>query len=1119
MAAAPSDGGGSDADTGWLSDDTGPEAEDEGDRRESSGAASSSGVERRLPQRPPDEDEPTLEYRLLGAGVSSLLEEDVASCAAARENLFALGTKSGRVHVFSHAGDFCSRARRLSSASPLDRAPTHAAPVTGVAFDARGEHVASCAADGTVSVARLGRRGSRRAMARERSAADAGRGVSVVFAGEHDCAALAVALDPRETDAARRCVVVGLADGRLVVRTFASEPPGAARTRARDESSGDFGDCSSVRDSAKTIFEGRGEGPVRAVAWAGPCVAWANDRGVKIYDIAAQTPVAFIERPRGSPPPERYPPRLVWDGDATLLAGWADCVWVIAVSPRRDSAARRAEVLEQFQTEYVVAGIAPHGEDELAILAFLETPERDEREALASEKETTSTNRRVPPASRPEMRVVRRRSAGAAETSRDALGVDGYAAFRPEEYALVSPSRERGFGGATDARSESASPPRLAYLLASPKALVAARARTRAERIAWFSSRNDFDAALELCDEDERFGGGDDAKTSKTSKTSRDAVVTAYVEHLLRECGGVGNADADVDAKREALEALCRLCPRLFRGDAALWEKWLFRFARGASERDARATLATIAPYVPTANPALRPEAYELILHAFLAFPEDHARFLATVKAWPGSLYGVAGMVSAARRAVSALAREKKSAGKDAEHVPNTIATLREALAELYLLDGQRERALAAHLALGRPSVLDFVARHDLLSLVAADGDALRRAVAPLALLDPHKAVALFVDRRDVAPPELVAAHLARAAAETTFGDDFRVVQHESEFRPRAQTDEESAARGGDLGARETYHLYLRRLFAVDKAACPTHRDAQTALFAEFHPEELGAFLRDASRGELDLHEALRVVERFEAEARETASDLEGVESHASGFSRETATETENARLVAEDDAEDDSFKSSAHWRRRQRLFASERASLLSRLGATRAALRVLVDAGDIARAVALTHERAAPDPRDALDEGDDELWDELIELVTERAKGEMVGKNSTKSGGGSDAIRSFGDPFVSGDRDSGNDSRASRSHLLAEGRGIGELLDVAGAVVDPSRVLARVPTGAAIDGLRARLVRVLAERRANARRARLARDVSARFLAKARRERLDAGRRAFPPARVVAED
>ena len=33
-----------------------------------------------------------------------------------------------------------------------------------------------------------------------------------------------------------------------------------------------------------------------------------------------------------------------------------------------------------------------------------------------------------------------------------------------------------------------------------------------------------FDAALELCDEDERFGGGDDAKTSKTSKTSETSI-------------------------------------------------------------------------------------------------------------------------------------------------------------------------------------------------------------------------------------------------------------------------------------------------------------------------------------------------------------------------------------------------------------------------------------------------------------------------------------------------------------------------------------------------------------------------------------------------------------------
>ena len=43
---------------------------------------------------------------------------------------------------------------------------------------------------------------------------------------------------------------------------------------------------------------------------------------------------------------------------------------------------------------------------------------------------------------------------------------------------------------------------------------------------------------------------------------------------------------------------------------------------------------------------------------------------------------------------------------------------LKEALAELYLADGQRERALALHLELGRPAVLDFIARHGLFPAV-----------------------------------------------------------------------------------------------------------------------------------------------------------------------------------------------------------------------------------------------------------------------------------------------------------------------------------------------------------------------------------------------------------------
>ena len=101
---------------------------------------------------------------------------------------------------------------------------------------------------------------------------------------------------------------------------------------------------------------------------------------------------------------------------------------------------------------------------------------------------------------------------------------------------------------------------------------------------------------------------------------------------------------------------------------------------------------------------------------------------------------------------------------------------------------------------------------------------------------------------------------------------------------------------------------------------------------------------------------------------------------------------------------------------------------------------------------------------------------------------------------------------------DSGKDSRASRSHLLAEGAAS------ASCWTSPARWLtraaywracrqARRSTGCEHDSC------ACSRSGARTRAARLARDVSARFLAKARRERLDAGRRAFPPARVVAED
>ena len=55
-----------------------------------------------------------------------------------------------------------------------------------------------------------------------------------------------------------------------------------------------------------------GEGPVHAVRWRGSLIAWANDTGVKIYDCNTNEKLTWIDRPRGSPAPEKYRCSLCW---------------------------------------------------------------------------------------------------------------------------------------------------------------------------------------------------------------------------------------------------------------------------------------------------------------------------------------------------------------------------------------------------------------------------------------------------------------------------------------------------------------------------------------------------------------------------------------------------------------------------------------------------------------------------------------------------------------------------------------------------------------------------------------------------------------------------------------
>ena len=77
---------------------------------------------------------------------------------------------------------------------------------------------------------------------------------------------------------------------------------------------------------------------------------------------------------------------------------------------------------------------------------------------------------------------------------------------------------------------------------------------------------------------------------SVAPKHSFPQVGARYLDHLVLE--------------RQYGKA-AQLCPKLLKGNAAAWERWVFHFA---SLRQ----LPALAPYIPTANPQLRETVYEV---------------------------------------------------------------------------------------------------------------------------------------------------------------------------------------------------------------------------------------------------------------------------------------------------------------------------------------------------------------------------------------------------------------------------------------------------------------------------------------------------------------------------
>jgi hypothetical protein len=315
------------------------------------------------------------------------------------------------------------------------------------------------------------------------------------------------------------------------------------------------------------------------------------------------------------------------------------------------------------------------------------------------------------------------------------------------------------------------------YYIVSPRDIVLARPRGPDDRIQWLLENKKFEEALSVLE------AGKNLKDSTMEQIGFD-----YLTHLFQ-------------VKDFAKAA--SLCPKLLFKKTALWERWVLEFAKVQQ-------LALLCRYIPVDEPRLRQAVYDMVLKIFLQ--SDHENFLYLVKHWPENIYGIKEITD------SLIAYEARNA-------VNTV--LREALAELYILQNRKDLALGIYLQLQRPEVFDFIAKNRLFPSV-------QNKIVLLVQLDAQRAISLLVNHSEQITPAMVVSQLKEATSQA------------------AQSQGPNSARG-TMKWRLWLHQYLHQLFEMSPNAGFEFHALQIELYAEFAPKLLMNFLTSSNSYPLEL--------------------------------------------------------------------------------------------------------------------------------------------------------------------------------------------------------------------------------------------------------------------------
>uniref|UniRef100_A0A8B9L2V7 VPS41 subunit of HOPS complex n=1 Tax=Astyanax mexicanus TaxID=7994 RepID=A0A8B9L2V7_ASTMX len=465
------------------------------------------------------EEEPKLKYERLANGVTEILQTDAASCMTVHDKFLALGTHFGKVFLLDVQGNVTQK-YEISSVK-----------INQISLDESGEHVGICSEDGKVQVFGLYTREG--------------------FHESFDCPIKVVALHPQFSKSNNKQFVTGGNKLLLYERNWLN------------------------RWKTSTLHEG--EGSITNIKWRANLIAWANNVGVKIYDISTKQRITNVLRDNTSLRPDMYPCSLCWKDNTTLIIGWGSSVKICAVKERdptemRDLPSRYVEIVSAFETEFFISGLAPLADQLVTLYYVKENSDHMEEEFRA----------------RPRLDIIQPLPESCEEISSDALTVRNFQENECRDYRLEHSEGESLF-----------------YII-SPKDIVVAKERDQDDHIDWLLDKKKYEEALMA------------AEISFKNIKRHDVQVQNAGSHIF------------IISHMRDYDTAARKCQKVLGKNMDLWENEVYRFKTIGQ-------LKAISQYLPRGDLRLRPAIYEMILHEFLM--TDYEGFATLIREWPGELY------------------------------------------------------------------------------------------------------------------------------------------------------------------------------------------------------------------------------------------------------------------------------------------------------------------------------------------------------------------------------------------------------------------------------------------------------------------------------------------------